>query len=221
MKRMMISVLILAGATTFVLWAQTSGALRPVGTDKPSASPTTGLIVQEMDGGSVITDLGYNIQVNKGSTLRRSWFVVNDPASPLRLQGAGIRPIYKSGGSYSSGEYNYVAVGFAQPQEDIRAFEIRFLLFDVWGQHMQTLSSTEVTDLAAGSSVDLSKAGQWRAWSENDVSELLTVVAYVSAARTRAGIWRADPKALLREVEKIKVRLTEQQLEPEKRRPAQ
>lgn len=97
------------------------------------------------------------------------------------------------------------------------AFEVRFLLFDVWGDHMQTLSATKVSDL--NGQMPLGEAGSWRAW-ENDVSELLTVVSFPARVRTADGrTWNYDPVRLLREVERIKVKLTEKELSPEQRRP--
>jgi len=59
----------------------------------------------------------------------------------------------------------------------------------------------------------------WRAW-ENDVSGALTVISFVARTRTPDGrIWSYDSAKLLREVEKIKLKLTEKELVPEKDRP--
>jgi hypothetical protein len=53
------------------------------------------------DGGSVVTDLGYNIKVNKNSSLHRSWVVLNDPGCPVQLNGAGIAT------AFGNREYSY------------------------------------------------------------------------------------------------------------------
>ena len=85
-----------------------SAQRQPTKTSRP-------LQVEELGGGSVITNLGYGIQVNKGSTLQRRWFVINDPSSPVRLSGTGINVVYVS--SSIGGDYEYKAAGLASAGE--------------------------------------------------------------------------------------------------------
>jgi hypothetical protein len=181
-----------------------------------SSNTVNRLTVLQLSGGSNVTNLGYGIMLNKGSSLQRQWYVVNDPSSAMQLTMAGINTTYHS--SSIGGDYNYVPSGTGTFQEPVAAFEVRFLLFDVWGEHMKTLSDTEVADLK--DQIELSKTGSWRAWSENEVSELLTVVSFVARVRKPDGtVWQYDTKALLEQVDKIKVRLTEKELTPEKEKP--
>jgi hypothetical protein len=162
------------------------------------------------DGGSVVTDLGYNIKVNKGSTLRRLWVVLNDGSCPVQLDGAGINT------AYAEREYRYSPTGRAKTSVAISALEVRYLLYDVFGRHMKTLSGTQVTDFAARSEVALSEMGTWRAW-ENEVSELLTIVAFVAQVRTGDGkIWRYNDKAVGAELDRIQLQVTTGVLEPTK-----
>jgi len=94
---------------------------------------------------------------------------------------------------------------------------VRYLLFDIWGEHARTLSDTEVSDLRG--QVALKDTGSWATW-ENDVSEILTVVSFVARARRPDGtIWEYDVPSLLQQVEKIKVTLTEKELAPEREKP--
>lgn len=172
--------------------------------------------VDELDGGTVVTELGYGIKVNDGSSLQRKWYVLNDPQSPVEILKAGITTSYKT--SQYSGEYKYLAQGTATAKEPVAALEIRYLLFNVFGDHMQTLSATVVSDISGEYS--LAKSGTWRAWSENDVSEFLTAVSFVASVRTPDGrVWRYDPAKVLRQVEQIKVKLTEKELAPEQEKP--
>jgi hypothetical protein len=171
--------------------------------------------VEELSGGSVVTNLAYGIQVNKGSSLQRRWFVLNDPSCPVKLSGVGINSVYER--SSIGGDYKYKPVGVANANEPITAFELRFLLFDVWGQHMQTLSGTQVSDVSG--QIALKDVGTWRAW-ENNVSEMLTVVSFVARVKKPDGsVWEYDPSSLLQQVEKIKVKLTEKELTPEREKP--
>ena len=114
--------------------------------------------VKTTDGGSVATELGYGIKINKNSTLRRSWVVLNDPSCPIQLFNAGINT------QYSDSNYNYVPTGSVKTSKAITALEIRYLLYDVFGNHMKTLSITEVADVAAKAEVQLKDIGSWRAW---------------------------------------------------------
>ena len=56
------------------------------------------------NGGSIKTELGYNIAENINSGLEREWIVVNEDTLPVTIDGlAGVKIIYDStrrGGSY-------------------------------------------------------------------------------------------------------------------------
>jgi len=162
------------------------------------------------DGGSVVTDLGYNIQVNKGSTLHRSFVNINDPAAPVRLIAAGVQA------KYGRDRYSFAPVGDFSASEPITALEVRFVLYDVFGGRMKTLSATEVTDFSPNMQLALSQLGSWYAW-ENEVSELLTVVAFVANARLASGkLWRFNEKAVSEELAKLNLKVTSGALEPTK-----
>lgn len=165
---------------------------------------------RSLDGGPITTDLGYNIIINKGSTLRREWIVVNDPACPLALGDVGIVT------EYGGRDYRYRATGSAVAKEPLKALEVRFLLLDVWGAHMKTLSGIEVADLATQATFDLAGNFSWRAW-ENDVTELHTSVAFVAHVRTGDGrVWAANLDAISRELGKFRGKLGKDVLTPEK-----
>ena len=91
-----------------------------------------------------------------------------------------------------------------QPRVPISAFEVRFILLDMFGGRLTTLSKTEIKDLDVDDEVILSemrshrrRAGaDWEA-SWHDVRELLTVVGFVAQVRTREGVvWRYDEQAI-------------------------
>jgi hypothetical protein len=184
---------------------------------KPNAPTnlTDAYSVSKLDGGSVVTPLAYDIKVNGGSSLNRDWYVLNDPKCPLQLQAAGIKTQYKE--SRVSGDYVYTGSGAVVANEDVTAFEVRFIVFDIFGNHLKTLSATEVEDLKASGSFNFSKS-QWRTW-ENEVSEVLTVVSYVANVRLANGkIWRYETPKLLREIKKLETAVSETQLAPIKKK---
>ena len=167
--------------------------------------------VTTLDGGSVVTELTYGIKVNRGSSLRRTWVVLNDPRSPVQLKGVGVLTRYKSNGGYS-----YIPTGSLSAREAISAIEVRFLLFDVFGEHIKPLSGDEVTEILANKPFKVGEIGSWRAW-ESDVSALLTVVAFVGHVRTKTGtIWRYNSGAIEKELNKIRLKVTSGVLEPTK-----
>lgn len=176
-----------------------------------SAAAQGSLDVTSTDGGSVTTPLAYGIAVNKSSSLRRQWFLINDPTCPLNLVGAGINT------AYGDRDYSFKAAGTVFAKEGVSAFEVRFMVFDVWGEHMKTLSGTELRDLAAGTYFALADLGSWRAW-ETEVEQYVTSVGFVARVRTADGrAWSIDTAALLRELGAVKLRLTQEQLAPVKR----
>lgn len=163
-----------------------------------------------VDGGSVQTDLGYDIKVNKGSSLHRSFAVINDPAAPAQLSSAGIMT------KYGRDRYSFAPVGTLNPSAALSAVEVRFVLYDVFGERIKTLAGTHVVDMPAQSPVSLSEVGTWYAF-ENEVSELLTVVAFVANARMADGkVWRANEKKLGDALAKLNVKVTSGALEPTK-----
>ena len=81
-----------------------------------------------MTGGSVVTNLGYNIKVNDGSKLARTWFIVNDNICPIQLSGSGITTSYDS----SDRNYAFNPYGRFEIKEEVAAFQVRFMLFDIW-----------------------------------------------------------------------------------------
>ena len=155
------------------------------------------------DGGSYRLQLSSDIKVNKGSTLHRSLVALNDAAAPLQLVSSGI----STSDSHGDRAYRYTATGKVTASSAVTALEVRFLLYDAFGNHMKTLSSTEVTDLAAGSELALKGIASWRAF-ENEVSELLTTVAFVASVRTADGkVWRHNEKTIATELSRIQLQV--------------
>ncbi len=167
------------------------------------------------EGTSIVTNLGYNVTLNKGSTLRREWFVIRDDAAPVQIEGAaGVNVIYKS--ERSSGQYQYQIPYQLKAKEPVTAVEIRVHVLDVFGRLLKTLSATEVIDFSETRGFE----GNWRIWSENEASEAFASVAYVAQARTASGrVYEADRTAIFDQVRKVAKRISEADLEPKKEAP--
>jgi hypothetical protein len=166
--------------------------------------------VTNYDGGSVVTELGYGIKVNGQSTLMRSWVVLNDSGCPIQLGRSGIKTIY------GDREYNYIPEVSISTKEKVAALDIRFLLYDVFGDHIKTILCTQVMDIQSGTTNELKNIGNWRAL-ENEISGLLTVVSFVAQVRTSSGIaWKFNAKLIDAELSKIKLMESSGFIEPGK-----
>lgn len=126
--------------------------------------------------------LGYFV-LNEKSTLTRMHYVIDVPGIPATLsEVAGIQTSYR--------ERRYVwesKMDDVTATEPITAIEVRFLLVDVFGNRIATLSATEVADIAAGEA--LSPNWEWnvRFDSEADAKSMHTTFGWVAQVRKADG----------------------------------
>ncbi|MFY9821036.1 MAG: hypothetical protein WAM82_06625 [Thermoanaerobaculia bacterium] len=118
------------------------------------------------------------IEFNKGSSLRRESVLFNDPSCPVQLVKNAMAFNYADR-RFTIGSTTNLT--FGQP---VMALEVRHILFDVLGRHMRNLANLEARDFAAEPA---SLSGTWNVFNDNDISELLTTVTYVSRARLADG----------------------------------
>lgn len=168
-------------------------------------------VVTRTSGGSVRTDLRYGLALNRNSSLERQWVTIHD-AARMRVDivgDAGIDTVYKAGGRFSSGEYEYSSKVVLEVNEPITAFRVQFLVFDVWGNSLgRSLSATEIVDLDAGETRTYD--WRWNARSEHDVSELFASVAYVAEVRTADGdVLKADTQFVVEQAAFFSATITE------------
>lgn len=184
--------------------------------EKSSERPNT-VVVIRADGGNIKTNLGYGIILNEKSGLKREWITAQDTLIPARLATTGIKTVYASRSSYSSG-YEYRADVSIHALEPLSAIEVRFVLFDIWGEFLKTLSLTEVQDVPAGATVKFDPS--WNLYSENEASEIYASIAYVARVRTQSGkIFEANYDPIVAEARKFSDRFTPEQLDPYRRPP--
>lgn len=171
-------------------------------------------LISRDSGGSNQTPLGYGIVVNKESSLQREWIVVNSPSFPASIKTpAGIKTSYESKGS----DYFYGTDLTLETKEELSAFEIRFLVFDVWGDHVRTLSFDEIADIPVGKK-DFQP--RWSLYSENEASAHYASIGWVARVRTRAGkVIDADPTPVLAEAKRFSKKFTASDLDPAKPTP--
>ena len=94
------------------------------------------------------------------------------------------------------------------------AVEVRYILFDVFGEHLKTLCSVEVADIEPTDAHEL--ADRWSA-SHSDVSHFLSSVAFVAELRTSDGkIWRYNQKAINDELTRVQLKASDTDLNRKK-----
>lgn len=146
------------------------------------------------DGGSVLTRLEHDAteramwshleDINDGSSLRRLWVTLNDTECPLRITDMTFLTEGRSGNIF------FKVGGTMRPSVPLSAYEVRFLLFDIFDSLLTTFTIREVNDHDIDAQIPL--AATWGV-GRSDVEVFLTVVAYVAQARTQDGaVWRYD-----------------------------
>lgn len=184
-------------------------------TEETSPAPSPHVNVTRDDGGSITTKLGYGIAVAKDSSLHREWIAVHDVRMPVQFQGTpGVTTVYVS--QDYGGEYRYRARFEVDVKQPVRALEIRFLTFDVWGNHVRSLNLGQVADLPTGKT---QLTGEWRLFDENDVESHYASIAYVARARLADGkIVEMDTAPVVEEAQKFSAKFQAKDLDAEARR---
>jgi len=103
------------------------------------------LTTEMSDGGSALITYGPG-DINKDSALRRSWHTVNDATCPIQLVKAGVKTERRSGTMNLL--YKPVVESFVAT-EPVTAMEMRFVLYDVFNEHIETLEITRVEDVVS------------------------------------------------------------------------
>lgn len=199
MRRLTIALFILMAAEMSV--SQTSS----------SAKTQSTITFTRASGGSIQTILGYGIIVNKESSLTREWIAMHDTGFPVDLvETPGIVTAYEQ--NRVSGDYRYKTNFMIDVKESISAIEIRFLTFDIWGQHVRNLSLSEIRDVRPG---QIKLSGEWNLYSENECSDYYASIAYISRIRKANGqVIASDPSPVIQEAKKFSNKFSAADLEP-------
>ena len=166
-------------------------------------------------GGTIRTFLGRGIVLNKELSIERIWMSVHDPAVPVEFRNpVGIKTIHTLRGD--AGEYEYTAAVHLTARLPISVVEVRFMLFDVWGQNTKNLVVTEIMDLPPGTTKELNP--KWRLSSETEVAQYYASLAYISRVRTKDGrVFATNSEFILEQARKFSAQFKEVDLESNKR----
>lgn len=82
------------------------------------------------DGPFAVTIMG--VKINQGSSLQRESIVLNDPECPLTITSASL------GFDYADRRFQYKASTAIQASQAVSAYEVRHVIFDIFGEHLKT-----------------------------------------------------------------------------------
>jgi len=171
----------------------------------------TELQVRQEDGGSVSVKTASGF-LNQDSSLKRTWYVIDDPTAPARLDRAGVFPHFDD---KEKSQY-LIPVGTVSPKEAISAVEVRYALFNVWGDHLRTIAVTRLVD--SSTHVDLRQSNQWLAL-DSEVSQLVSVAAFVARVRTADGdVWSYDTTRMVALIDGLGLNVGTADLVPDEQR---
>ncbi len=164
--------------------------------------------VREDDGGRAVVRTANGV-LNQHSSLRRRWLAVDNLSSPIRLNGAGLLTRFDE----KEQTHFLVPIGTITPKRAISAIEVRYLLFDIWSQHLRTVALTWLAD--SSTNVDLRENTRWPA-VEYEASQLVTTVAFAARVRTAEGqVWTFDAEKMLAQIQGLGLSAMAADLTPE------
>lgn len=165
-------------------------------------------------GGAIRLPLGRGIVLNKESSIERIWITVQDPIMPVEFKSAvGIKTNHIFGSDI--GDYEYSAVLQLTARQPVSAVEVRFMLFDIWGQNKRNLVVTEILDMAPGITREFNP--KWRISAEGEAAQHYASIAYISRVRTKDGkVFAANGEFILEQARKFSAQFKEVDLESNK-----
>ena len=144
--------------------------------------------------------------LNERSTLSRKAYILNDAKCPVLIEDLSATPV-------EGKDWRMVLNGQIRARSAITAADIRFALFDLFGNHVSTKQTLLVEDVGADD-VALVVGPSW-ATSEKEVKVMLTTFAFVAQVRLADGsVWKYDPLDVARALDKLKLRIDPARLEP-------
>ena len=158
-------------------------------------------------GGAIRLPLGRGMVLNKESSIERIWITVHESVMPVEFKNAvGIKTNYTLRGDI--GDYEYSAVLHLTARQPISAIEVRFMLFDIWGQNNRNLVVTEILDLAPGITKEFNP--KWRISAEGEAVQHYASIAYISRVRTKDGkVFAANGEFILEQARKFTAQFKE------------
>ena len=144
--------------------------------------------------------------------LNLEWLVIDDPRLPVMFTDVfGVRAV----GEVAPDRFWYQTYfELKGTRETIAAIEVRFLTFNVWGDHVHTLSTSSIKAMSANEEAQ-KFVSSWYLGSKAEGEEHFGSIGYVARVRPMEGVvLHADSAFVLREAQRLSEKCTEEDLEP-------
>ena len=154
-------------------------------------------------------DLGFGFIVNEKSGLQRQWTIVNDPRLPVSIDPSGFKGLSTS---HVDRGFQHEAVFDLKINAPVAAVKIITVPVDVWNETGRPLALSQIEDFTKSTG---RLTGTWRAFDENEASEILSTLSFVGATRLADGtVLRADYAAIMEEAKKLSEAVKPEDLDP-------
>jgi hypothetical protein len=177
----------------------------------PTITSNHSCVVRSVTGGPLgITSPNWmrtQLLINQKSSLKREHRCITDDSLPIRFAQVPVVSALNL-----SNDDNLHLIYQAQPsiectRSGVRAFEVRYLLFNVLGDHIHSLTALETEDIASGH--QYSYVHNWGPYSQPIMDEYYISLAYISRALLESGtVAECDEQYALREIRKVSERFT-------------
>jgi hypothetical protein len=159
-------------------------------------SNSNGIKTEIFEGGSVTTiNLRNQFTINKGSSLGRTFYNINLKDCPIELTEAGINTQWID-------DFTLAAGGKIFPLLPVSAYEIHFVLFDVFRRPIRILATSYVRDIK--DIQDFPSGTAYWFGSKVDLQNYFTSIAYVAHVRDSQGVlWKFSKDLIKSEVSKL------------------
>ena len=139
---------------------------------------------------------GTSFMIHEDSTLKTERILLNNPTdNSVQLMFQTLETRCDSAGR----GFVFGGTTALEVQRGIKAIEVRTIVYDVFGEHLKTLSNYEARDFLPGEETYF-LIGTWRA-ADADVAGFLTSVTYVARIRFEDGLqWKFDRDKLEQEL---------------------
>jgi hypothetical protein len=189
---------------------------------KPSPQehePSTPITVTKVDGGP-LTVYDYSAKGRTkavtGTTLRRSFVILNDPNCPLEITSFGLRTEDpgRTMEDATSARLAYVLHWHLRSRASITAWEVQNLVFDTLNRFVTGIVDTneartgDTKQLGAGEDYETDREGWWKSPQTDQLGRWLTSVVFVTAIRTEDGkVWSSNKQSLVAKMKQLSFEL--------------
>lgn len=151
--------------------------------------------------------------INKASTLRLEWLTVVDHTLPVRFTKPCGLVVHNRSNDYPLLLAYHADTALEIVDETVMAFQVRYLAFNVWAEHVVTLVAEEIADLQPGK--HLRWHHTWGLYSEAEGTSHWASLAFVYRALLATGtVLTANMAFVVREARRFTEKFTEADLEP-------